>query len=244
MMFEKGMDVHSILEEAYRNGLRYALDAGTHPADTEKRIQLTAGFPWVLLSAGIYPGGSEGGYLEELLWALEERLKTKRFSAVGEIGIDFHWNYATPEQQRQLFAAQIELANRYELPVIIHNRKADSAVLEVLESTPPEYGGVMHCFSSDKRTARQCLDFGLFISFAGNVTYKNADMLRDAAGSVPLDSILVETDAPFLSPEPLRGKKNHPGYIINTYEFLATLLKVDSELLQKRVTENYLRLFT
>ena len=251
-MADKGMDVSGLLHGAAETGLCGALDIGILPDDTERRTELTAEFPWIRHSAGIYPGASgmqekeddtSAGGIEALLSLLEKRLRTGLFSAVGEMGIDLHWNYATPEIQADLFCRQIELANSYRLPVIIHSRKADREVLRVLRRCRPEYGGIMHCFSSGYETAKSCINAGLYVSFAGNCTYKNAEEIQNAARNVPLDMMLVETDAPYLSPQPVRGKKNHPGFIKHTYTFLAGLRSMEFEVLMERVTENYFRLF-
>jgi TatD DNase family protein len=238
IMADKGMDAGRLLKEAAEAGLRGGLDVGILPEDTERRLALTAPFPWIRLSAGIYPGGSEG-----LLPDLEKRLCTGMFSAVGETGIDLHWNYAPAEKQAELFIRQIELANAFRLPVVIHSRKADREVLSALRQCRPEYGGILHCFSSGYETAKSCIDLGLYISFAGNITYKHTDEVREAAVKIPADRLLLETDAPYLSPQPVRSKKNQPGFIEHTYSFTAGLRDTDQEELQRQVAKNFFTLF-
>ena len=196
MMRNKGLDVPVLLAEAFAGGLYRALDIGTTPEDVEERLRIAKEIDAesqgpakagkgrrILHSAGIYPGGSAEAFEES---AAEPRraLRNRPVSAVGEFGIDLHWNYAPPGRQQELMRQQILLANRYKLPVIIHSRKADRETLEVLRTTPSEYGGIMHCFSSGYETAKTCIDLGLYISFAGNVTYKNADSIREAAVKV------------------------------------------------------------
>jgi TatD DNase family protein len=238
VMADKGMDAVRLLEEAAEAGLIGGLDVGILPEDTERRLALTAPYPWIRLSAGIYPGGSDS-----LLPDLEKRLRSGLFSAVGETGIDLHWNYAPAEQQAKLFIRQIELANAYRLPVVIHSRKADREVLKALRQCRPEYGGILHCFSSGFETAASCIDFGLYISFAGNITYKNTDEIREAAVKIPADRLLLETDAPYLSPQPVRSKKNQPAFIEHTYLFTAGLRKTDPDELKRQVTNNFFTLF-
>lgn len=243
MMADKGMAVADILRNDREKGLMYALDIGILPEDAEKRLILTEDFPWIRHSAGIYPGGSKEDNVNVLLDQLEKLLAAGRFIAVGEMGIDLHWNYADTGKQRQLFFEQINLANRYKLPIIVHNRKADTEVLQLLREKPPEYGGIMHCFSSNVDIAFKCIRLGLLISFAGNVTYKNALEIRQAASSIPAESLLVETDAPYLSPQAVRGTLNRPGYITHTYSFLAEERKIDPLILRDAVKNNFLRLF-
>lgn len=256
MMRNKGLDVRRLLGEAFAGGLYRALDIGTTPEDLEERLEMAekidaeiqgpektgAGRP-ILHSAGIYPGGSAEDFEKELLPSLEKALQNRRVAALGEFGIDLHWNYAPPGRQQELMRQQILLANRYGLPVVIHSRKADRETLEVLRSTPPEYGGIMHCFSSGYDTAKACIDLGLYISFAGNVTYKNAGSIREAAGKIPVEKILLETDAPYLSPEPHRGRRNHPLNVVHIYRAAAELRGVETAELMKQVCRNFDRLF-
>lgn len=256
MMRNKGLDVPELLGEAFAAGLYRALDIGTTPGDLEVRLGIVkeidteiqgpvktgAGRP-ILHSAGIYPGGSAEDFEKELLPKLERALQNKQVAALGEFGIDLHWNYAPPGRQQELVRQQILLANRYGLPVIIHSRKADRETLDALQSTPPENGGIMHCFSSGCETAKACIDLGLYISFAGNVTYKKANTIREAAGKVPIERILLETDAPYLSPEPHRGRRNHPLNAVHTYRAVAELRGVETSALMQQVCRNFDRLF-
>ncbi len=241
-MAEKGMDLPSLLDEAVESGLRYALDIGILPDDNEQRRTLTAAYPWILHSTGIYPGASDMDTTGELLQKLESALQKGGFAALGEIGLDFHWNYGTSKQQTDLFIEQINIANAFKLPVIIHNREADELLVKTIREHTPHYGGIMHCFSSDYETAVKCIDCGLSISFAGNITYKNAEKLRNTAQHIPLSSLLVETDAPYLSPVPFRGKKNHPKLIEHTYRFIANIRQTDIFELQEAIVNNFLRI--
>ena len=146
----------------------------------------------------------------------------------------------TCEEIADLF---IKLANKYKLPVLIHNRDADADIVEVLEKTIPAAGGILHCFSSDYKTAAQLLDMGLSISFAGNVTYKKNNSLREVASKIPVNSIFVETDSPYLSPQKVRGKTNHPGHIGYTYEILAECKNIPIENFIQEVRNNFINLF-
>ncbi|MCK5199212.1 MAG: TatD family hydrolase, partial [Spirochaetales bacterium] len=162
---------------------------------------------------------------------------------IGEIGLDWNWNYGTKKLQIELFEAQIELANKYKLPILIHNREADKEVIETLKTTPPSSGGIVHCFSSDYQAAVNFLDLGLSISFAGNATYKKNSNLREVAAQIPEESIFVETDSPYLSPQKVRGKLNHPGHIGFIYETIAECRKMAIDELIISVKDNFLKLF-
>ena len=158
--------------------------------------------------------------------------------AIGECGIDNHWKYGSPETQMELFMAEATLASSLGLPLIIHSRDADREMRAALSSSDFKASAVMHCFSSDDEMARFVLDRGLYVSFAGNVTYKGNECIRRAAMMVPDDRILVETDAPYLAPLPFRGKPCLPEYTETTLTFLASLRHQDVEELKEKVRNN------
>ncbi len=243
VMIRKGIDAEAVIGEAVEKGLAGGIDIGLEPGDFGERKKILGNFPSVLLSAGCYPSEAERNRVPDLLEALEEVLRTEKPAAVGEIGLDWHWDYGERSGQTGLFEGQIELANRYRLPVLIHNREADDDVAEILSRTPPEYGGIMHCFSSGYGEAVKFLDKGMYISFAGNLTYKSNTRLRETAAKIPMDRILLETDSPYLSPRKKRGKPNHPGHIGYTYEVLAEVLDIKTERLVEITGENFRRLF-
>ncbi len=244
IMKQKELDTRSVLSEAFESGLEYAIDIGTEMSDIPKRLNLLKGFKNILFAAGNYPSEVEKNTTPNLINLLKEAItKNNQIIAIGEIGLDWHWNYGTKEQQIELFDAQIKLANKYKLPVLIHNRDADADIVEVLKKTIPTAGGILHCFSSDYKTAAQLLDMGLSISFAGNVTYKKNNSLREVASKIPVNSIFVETDSPYLSPQKVRGKTNHPGHIGYTYEILAECKNIPIENFIQEVRNNFINLF-
>ncbi len=165
--------------------------------------------------------------------------------AIGEIGLDYYkHNDAPHDLQQRAFRAQLDLAVTASLPVIIHNRDAEVDLAAILEGYAPRLrGGVMHCFSGDAAFAQRCLSWGFYISFAGNLTFPKANHLREAGATVPLDRLLVETDSPYLAPQPVRGKRCEPIYIRYTAETLAAVKGVDPEELNRLTTENARRLF-
>ncbi len=239
----KGVDVRALLDDLFASGMQWILDVGVDLETIPARKKLAAGFPRVLKSHGLYPSVAEDDALEQQLRLLEEHCTREQPVAIGEIGLDFHRGYATPDRQRDLFQQQLDLARRLSLPVVIHNREADSELLEDLSAARLDPTGVMHCFSGDIHHARRCLEAGYYISFAGNVTFRNAEQLREVARFVPADRLLLETDAPYLAPDPLRGRVNHPGLVNFTYRRVAELRGVSVEELARAVRDNFVRLF-
>lgn len=242
MMRNKGLETESLLEELFSAGFSGGVDIGTHPEDIPLRKAALSKFSLILLSGGIYPGILEEDSkkpISVLIQSLQNSIYQKDIQFIGEFGLDYYWGYGTREDQKDLCIQQLKLANTHSLPVIIHNRDADSDILKLLEKYPPKKSGIIHCFSSNKETAVRFLDLGMYISFAGNVTFKNSREIQEAAAVVPLNRILVETDAPYLAPIPKRGKTNHPGYIIHTYKFLAAIKQVSTEALTEQVMKNF-----
>jgi len=244
-MHKQGIDVEAFLSEELADKLAFGIDIAVDEQNFEKRIELAACCPNIYHSVGLSPSCAEYSekQMENALAAVERQASKQKVIAIGEMGMDFHWNYSTPEKQKQLFKRQIEIANRVNVPVIIHNRKADKDVLQVLQETPPQNGGIMHCYSSSAELVNQFVQLGMYISFAGNVTFKNAEYLRQAAQMVPSGRILVETDSPFLSPEPERGKTNTPLKIEHIYNVIAKVRNINTKTLFDTVSNNINILF-
>ncbi|MCP5514442.1 MAG: TatD family hydrolase [Spirochaetales bacterium] len=160
---------------------------------------------------------------------IDQGVEFDRVVAIGEIGLDYYRKFGDKKSQIELFIKQLEMAQHYNLPVIIHNREAGNDVLEILRQKLPERGGILHCFSEDWEYAKKALDLNLYISFAGNVTYRNARNLHDAARNMPLDRMLIESESPFMVPSEYKGKRNKPAYLHSTAEFIAELRELDFE---------------
>jgi TatD DNase family protein len=199
----------------------------------------------ILFSVGIHPSSSADDIELNELNSLADRIMScddsKLLFGIGECGLDFYRKRQPGESQERSFRFQIELANRLGLPVIVHSREAMKETLSILRETC-RTPGIMHCFPGDRNDAREVLDMGLYLSFAGNVTYRNAAAMQDSASYVPLERLLVETDAPFLTPVPLRGKKNRPEYVIHTYRFIAELRGEPVDRIAGAVYENFMGL--
>ena len=172
-----------------------------------------------------------------------EGSKRERIVAVGEIGLDYYHKFGDRDSQIELFIRQLGLAQKLNLPVIIHNREAGSDVLEILKERIPDRGGILHCYSEDYAYAKRALELNLYISFAGNVTYRNARNLHETARQMPLDRILIESEAPFMVPAAYRGKRNKPSFLKETSAFVAELREAPEEELSEALFSNSLSVF-
>ena len=240
-------DRDEVVARAWAAGVRAILNVGTgdpHGGNFERAVALTEKYEGVHAAVGVHPHDAKL-YDEAAEERLLEFVRSRRVVAVGEIGLDYHYDNSPRDVQREVFARQLRLARAEGLPVIIHSREADEETLEILRA---EYagagrGGVMHCFGGGPALAEGALGLGFYISFAGNVTFKKAEALREVALTVPLDRLLVETDCPYLAPVPLRGRRNEPAYVVETARFLAGLRGVGPEEFGRTTAENFTRLF-
>lgn len=193
--------------------------------DTYKKLSQD---PAIYFSVGISP--SEVEHLPDS-WEkqLEELAKSERVVAIGETGLDYFHNYGDRESQVNLFVKQLDIAGRVGLPVVIHNRDAGADVLSILGDKLSACGGVLHCYSEDLKFSERALEIDLFISFAGNVTYRNSRNLQKVASTIPLERLLIETETPFMTPASRRGERNRPAYLQETASFIAKLRDVSEE---------------
>jgi TatD DNase family protein len=203
---------------------------------------LVAAEPDVSLSVGVHPSEQDGH--EPSVDELVELAEAHNAIAIGETGLDYHYNEGDLEWQRERFRVHIRAARRARLPLIIHTRDAREDTIAIMRDAGADApGGVMHCFTETWDMARQALDLGFYISFSGIVTFKNAEALRDVARRVPLDRLLIETDSPYLAPVPHRGKRNEPRYVVHVAERIAELRDLSVEAVAELTAENYYRLF-
>lgn len=232
-------DIEPVVERARRAGVTRVLTVATDPATSEQGIGLAQRFPEVYAAVGVHPNDLDG---EVDLARLRRLSAAPKVVAIGETGLDYYRRQTAPEAQRRAFAAQLDLAAELRMPIVVHNREADTDVLAALRSYPG-VRGVLHCFSGEMALAEAGLALGFYISLAGNVTYAKAANLRETAASVPLDRLLVETDAPFLSPVPHRGRRNEPAYVRHTLDELARCREQPPEALGAAVVANARALF-
>jgi TatD DNase family protein len=192
----------------------------------------------VFATAGLHPHHAKD-FDEAASAAIRELAAHPAVRAVGETGLDYHYDFSPRPQQRRAFEAQLRLAAELKLPVVIHNRESDADCLEILRPHAPDLAGiVIHCFGSDAAFAEKCLDLGAYISFAGNVTFPKAAPLREAAAAVPLSRIMAETDAPYLAPQPCRGKRCEPVFVEYTIQRLAEIKGVSFEAMCAATARN------
>jgi TatD DNase family protein len=224
-------------------GVERIITIGTEPPDHPIVLELAQKhFPVVACTLGVHPHHGSV-WTEDVGRFLEQNVSRPEVVAIGEIGLDYHYNQSPAEEQKEAFRRQLDLASRFQMPVQIHTRDADQDTVEILNEFKGRVTGVIHCFTGTEWLARQCLDLGYNISFSGVVTFKNADDLRKTCQLVPLDRMHVETDAPFLTPVPLRGKKNTPAYVVHTAAFVAQLRGIPLEKLEEHTNANARHLF-
>ena len=231
-------DRAEVIARAEAAGVGLIVCPGTDLAGSREVLELAHRYDCVLAAVGLDRDNAAAVDTDSLA-ELERLAADDACVAIGEIGLDYHYDTLPRDVQRAGFEAQVELANRLGLPVIVHCRDAFDDVLAILERTRPN--GVMHCFSGDAGMARRCCDLGMMISFAGTVTFKKAGELREAARAVPAEHLMIETDCPYLTPEPLRGKRNEPAYVAHTAECLAGVLDLSAEDVE-RITDTNARL--
>ncbi|MBR6530045.1 MAG: TatD family hydrolase [Clostridia bacterium] len=223
-------------------GVKYALTCGDSMESSRRAIALSERFAHVFAAGGVHPHEADGFCAEDLA-VLEQWYVQKKIVAIGEIGLDYHYDFSPRDVQKRVFAAQLDLAKRLGAPVIIHDREAHADVYEaILKSGVTR--GVMHSYSGRREMARDYVELGFYISFSGSVTFKNAQGIVEAAKSVPEDRLLIETDAPYLAPVPYRGRRNDSHLMYATAEFLAFARGVSVESIINSTRENAKRLFS
>lgn len=241
-------DRDAVIRRAKDAGVAAMLVVGTgdpHSDDVRKAVAVAEKYENVFASVGVHPHDAKL-YDDVAEKHLVELTRSKKVIAWGEIGLDFYYDHSPRDVQREVFTRQIRKARELELPIIIHSRDADDETVEILKeecSDDSFPGGIMHCFGGTSKMAEEILELNFLVSFAGNVTFKKAENLRDAARVVPLDKLLVETDCPFLTPVPLRGKRNEPAFVEHTARFLAEFYGVELDMLADRTTQNFLDFF-
>ncbi len=237
-------DRESVIARAREAGVEAFVTIGCDLATSQAAVQLADRHSSVYASIGVHPHEVKhigDGWYDEL----RRLARNKNVVAYGEIGLDYHYNHSSPKEQRERLREQIQLARELALPIIIHTREAQEDTIAILkEEQASDVGGVFHCFSGDAWLAKNALDLGFFLSFSGIVTFQNATVLREIAKTVPLDRLLIETDCPYLTPTPHRGKRNEPAYVTQVAKQLAALHpKLTEEDIGRATTKNAKRLF-
>ena len=236
-------DRHEMLGRAKENGIHYIVNVGYDLPSSRRSIALADKYSFVYAAVGIHPhDAADRG--EQALAEIRMMAAHPKVRAIGEMGLDYYRNLSPQEIQQHMFRKQIRLAKDIGKPIIVHDRDAHGDIMKILkEEKADDIGGVLHCFSGSWEMAKECLKMGFYISIAGPVTFNNAKKLRDIAVEVPLDRLLVETDAPYLTPEPHRGKRNESAYVVHVGRRIAELRNIPVEQLAMATTNNAKQLF-
>jgi TatD DNase family protein len=242
-------DLSAVVERARSAGLESALCILDADSDEElaRSSVLAEAWPTVRFAVGVHPhqAGTRAPKVVDLVGRVERAISGRTgVCAVGEIGLDFHYRFAPPDVQRDVLAAQVELASQRGLPVVIHAREAERDVLDVIRaSARGPIRGVFHCYTGDVGAVRQVLDAGFHIGIGGIVTFRRGENVRGLLSVVPLDRVLIETDSPFLAPVPYRGKRNEPAWVARVAEAVAGVVSLDAAIVADRTTRNFHELF-
>lgn len=232
-----------VIKRARAGGIARIITIGVDLNSSMKAIEIAKKNDFIYATVGYHPHNAKEADVRDLE-KLASLASEGKVVAWGEIGLDFFRRHSPPELQVKAFELQLDLAYEQGLPVIIHDRDAHMDLLRILKGRKRQYRGVIHCFSGNHDFAMALIEMGFYISFPGTVTYKNAADIQTAASRIPLERLLVETDCPYLTPAPLRGKRNEPLYVKHTAEKIAQLRQMDFEQLAEATTANTIRLFS
>jgi len=237
-------DRAEVIERARAAGVHKLINIGFNRETIPTTIELAEKYEFIYAVVGWHPVDSIDMREEDLAW-IASLCDHEKVVAIGEIGLDYHWDTSPKETQQKVFRQQIQLAKQKKMPIVIHNRDAHEDIVRILkEENAQEVGGVMHCFSGSWETAKKCLDMNFYISFGGPVTFKNARVPKEVLAKVPLDRLLIETDSPYLAPHPFRGKRNESSYVQLVAETAAEITGKTLEEISKISTENALTCFS
>ncbi|MGG1514652.1 TatD family hydrolase [Paenibacillus oryzisoli] len=235
-------DQAEVIQRALEAGVTRMVNVGFNRETIPSSIELAEKYDFIYTTVGWHPVDAIDMMPGDLDW-IEELCKHEKVVAIGEIGLDYYWDKSPKDVQQRVFREQIRLARKLGMPIVIHNRDAHQDILQILkEEKAAEVGGIMHCFSGSWETAKQCLDMNFHISFGGPVTFKNAKQPKEVLAQVPLDRLLIETDAPYLTPHPFRGKRNESAYVRLVAETAAEIRGLTLEEIATITTRNAMAL--
>ncbi|SET74178.1 TatD DNase family protein [Oceanobacillus limi] len=236
-------DRDEVIQRAFDSGVNYMVVVGFDRETIPLAIEIAEKYDTIYAAVGWHPVDAVDMTDEDLTW-IEELSSHPKVVAIGEMGLDYHWDKSPKDIQKEVFRKQIQLAKKVKMPIIIHNREATEDIIEILqEEDANEVGGIMHCYNDSVRYVQACLDMNFYISLGGPVTFKNAPLPKEVAAQVPLDRLLVETDAPFLAPHPNRGKRNEPAYVKLVAEKIAEIREMPIDEISEITTKNAFTLF-
>lgn len=236
-------DIEEVIKRAQEAGVSSMVVVGFDRATITRAMELIEEYAFIYAAIGWHPVDAIDMQDEDLAW-IEELSSHPKVVAIGEMGLDYHWDKSPRDIQKEVFRKQIRLAKKVKLPIVIHNREATADIVDILkEEHAEEVGGIMHCFSGSPEVAKECLNMNFYISLGGPVTFKNAKKPKEVAVEVPLDKLLIETDCPYLAPHPYRGKRNEPAYVKLVAEQIAELKGLTFDEVAAATTENARKLF-
>lgn len=236
-------DRGEMLEQCFAAGVEYIVCPAVDRKTSEAAIQMSKEYPQIYAAVGVHPHEAkdvtEEDYVQFKKWALEE----EKVVAIGEIGLDYYYDFSDREKQKEVFIRHLHLAREVDLPIIIHDRDAHGDVMEILRTEGKGVRGIFHCYSGSYEMAKEAIKMGFYISFSGTVAFPKSTKLKEVARQIPLDKILIETDAPYLTPPPFRGRRNQPSYTQYVAEEIAKLKGMDVEEFAEITLENAKKCF-
>ncbi|WP_017815543.1 MULTISPECIES: TatD family hydrolase [Paenibacillus] len=236
-------DRKEVIERAYAEGVTRMVNVGFDRETIPTTMELVEAYDFIYAAVGWHPVEAITMQPGDLEW-IESLCKHEKVVAIGEIGLDYHWDKSPKDVQHRVLREQIGLARSINMPIVIHNREAHEDIVRILrEEKASEVGGIMHSFSGSWETAKMCLDMGFHLSFGGPITFKNAKQPKEVLQQVPMDRLLLETDSPYLTPHPYRGKRNESAHVRLVAEAAAELKGVSLEEISEITTKNALTLF-
>ncbi|MFS0656651.1 TatD family hydrolase [Bacillus sp. 179-C3.3 HS] len=236
-------DLEQVIERAKSEKVEKIVVVGFDRPTISRAMELIEEYEFIYAAIGWHPVDAIDMTDEDLAW-IKELSQHEKVVAIGEMGLDYYWDKSPKDVQKEVFRRQIALAKEVNLPIIIHNRDATEDVVTILkEEGAAEVGGIMHCFTGSLDTAKACMDMNFYISFGGPVTFKNAKKPKEVVKGIPSDRLLIETDCPYLTPTPFRGKRNEPSYVKYIAEQIAELREISFEELAELTTENAKKVF-
>ena len=238
-------DREEIIQSIFSCGVTKLISAGYSVESSKRALELSTSYPQIYTTSGISPNDIANNVenIDKELIEIKEIAQFKKVVAIGEIGLDYHWNEENKELQKYAFKNQIKIANELQLPIVIHTREAVMDTLEILKENDVIKKGVFHCCPLNRELVKEALKLGFYISFAGPITFKNSKNADEIINMVPQDRILIETDSPYLSPEPLRGKRNNPKNVQYVAYKVADSKQISIEEVASITYENTIRLF-
>lgn len=234
------IDRNAMLASLPEAGIVGIINCGTDTKTSLDSIHLAEKYPFIYAACGIHPEEADG-ICDDDYSLIKELLTHEKCVAVGEIGLDYHYDFVPRNQQIEVFEKQIQIALEYDLPIIVHDREAHGDTMKLLRKYKPK--GVLHCFTGSVETAKEVVSLGMYIGIGGAVTFKNARVPVEVAEYLPTDRLLLETDCPYMSPVPMRGKRNNSSYIQYTAEKIAEIKGLDAQYIVDISNENARRLF-